>query len=250
MSLLQNLALRTRLLRLALTKRFVYHDIVAIAESYGPKIADVCGNIEPVELTSRLAAHHNIPTADFSALRSEDLIMEHGHTVYWSSEPSAARFLGRLALVHQARTVIEVGCFIGWTTAHIATALRQLGRGGRVHYLDCDAGNLANATANLRRTSLDPWTIPHQGSSLDPAVLAKLPARADIIFIDTTHAYDQTRAEIDHYGSRIAADGCLVLHDSISMPGVRRAVQDVRGRFDVCTFATERSNGVTVLLPR
>jgi len=250
MSIRSNLAVRLRLMRLALTKRFVYHDIVAMAEAYGLKIADVRGNVGPLDLWARCATAPEGVLPDFSPLAAAEIIREDNHTVNWSSEPSVARFLGQLAAARRSGVVLEIGSFIGWTTAHIACGLRHAGADGRVHYLEFDRAYLERATATLRSLGLASWTVPHHGDSLDPAVQARLPRAADIIFIDTTHAYEQTRAEIAHYRTRLGVGGCLVLHDSVSLPGVRRAVFEVRDEFEMCTFATERSNGVTVMFPR
>jgi len=251
MSSLTNLKCRLKLLKLALFKRFVYDDIDRIAVARGLKHSDIIGTVGPLELIAKLRANPvDRPVPDFSRLRTEELIIEHGWTVNWSSEPSVARFMGQLAYACRATTVLEIGCFIGWTTAHIATALRSVGGSARVHYLDYDEETLARATAALSRTGLADWGVPHHGGSLDPVVQAKLPRHADIIFIDTTHDYEQTRDEIHYYTGHLAPGGCLVLHDAIRYPGVRRAIHEGQGRFDICTFATERGNGVSVLIPK
>ncbi len=245
-----NLAARLRLLRLALFKRFIYDDILEMAADYGPPIGDVRGNLGPAELLARISDRSEFTVADFPELTADRIIVEEGETINWSSEPSVARFLGHLTVLKRAATVLEIGCFIGWTTSHIAAALRLLGPEGRVHYLEADSRHLATATSNLQRLGLQSWAVPHLGLSTDPQALAGLPAQADIVFIDTTHQFEQTCAEIESYAPRLAPRGCLVLHDSISIVGVRRAVEHMRDRFDVATFATERSNGVSVLVPR
>jgi hypothetical protein len=40
------------------------------------------------------------------------------------------------------------------------------------------------------------------------------------------------------------------MHDSIGLPGVRRSLEELPDHFRRLTFATERSNGVTVLQNR
>jgi hypothetical protein len=86
------------------------------------------------------------------------------------------------------------------------------------------------------------------GKSLGPAVVASLPNKIDSPFIDTSHTYRDTLDEILLYSSRVEEVGCMVLHDSVSFRSVRRAIAEMSGKFRVLTFATESSNGISVLL--
>ncbi len=244
-----NLRPRLQLIRTALLRRFIYPDIVAMAREYGISINDVCADVEPFELAA-LAAGTLLPGPDFSVLRESEFTDTEAYTEGWSSEPSVGRFLGRLAAARQGAVIVELGCFVGWTTAHLALALARQVPAGRLHYLDNEPRFLEAATANLRRLGLDGLGVPYLGMSTDPRVQQRLPAQADIVFIDTSHSYVDTLVEIDHFGARLRPRGCLVLHDSLSAPGVRRAVFERRDRFRVATFATERSNGLTILWPR
>jgi predicted O-methyltransferase YrrM len=106
---------------------------------------------------------------------------------------------------------------------------------------------LDKTVANLRRHSLDTLVVPIRGMSLDSAVLAAVPLKVDLVFLDTSHAYPDTLQEILAYTPRLAPDGVLVMHDSISIAGVRRSLEELPDRFHRLTFATERGNGVTVL---
>ncbi len=240
---------RLRLLRTALTRRFIYADVVAMSERYGLSIRDVCADVEPFELAD-LTQGGKPPGLDFSALREAEFTATESYATGWSSEPTVGRFLARLTVARKARVVLELGCFVGWATAHIATALSRHVPDGRIHYLDHNPRYLSAATANLRRLGLDGLGVPHLGLSTDPRIQQSLPAKADIIFIDTSHDYEPTLQEIDHFGARLTPGGCLVLHDSLSAAGVRRAVHERRAAFRVATFATERSNGISVLWPR
>jgi predicted O-methyltransferase YrrM len=240
---------RLRLLRTALTRRFIYTDVVSMAERYGLSIRDVCADVNPFEL-SDLASGSPVSGPDYSALQESDFTATESYAAGWSSEPSVGRFLGRLVVARQATVVIELGCFVGWSTAHLALALRGHSRPGQVHYLDFNPRYLAAATANLRRLGLEAQGVPHLGLSTDPLIQQALPDKADIIFIDTSHDYSGTLQEISHFGARLKPGGCLVLHDSLSASGVRRAILENRHKFRVATFATERSNGITVLWPK
>jgi len=250
MSLLNNLRVRGRLLRAALTRRFVYPDVVSLALEHGHlPVVDVAADLEPFAFFEHVAGDGAMPRVDFTALASL-AVEESETTAEWTSERGTAEFVARLAALMRAQTVFEIGCFTGYTTAHLATVLHAANRDGRLHYLDFDAAHLAKAAARLRQLQLDHLATPHRGRSTDPAVLAALPATADLVFIDTTHGYEDTRDEIALYGRRLAPRGLLVLHDSIRFPGVRQAIGEVRAAYRVFTFATERGNGLTVLVPR
>lgn len=57
------------------------------------------------------------------------------------------------------------------------------------------------------------WTFI-QGSDLDPSTLERLPKQADIVFVDTSHDYQQTKAELNVYKWRVRPGGRIVLHDT------------------------------------
>lgn len=60
----------------------------------------------------------------------------------------------------------------------------------------------------------DRWTFI-QGDDLDPETLAQLPrGTVDIVFIDTSHVYEQTVAELNVYRWRVRRGGRIVLHDT------------------------------------
>ncbi len=245
-----NLRDRWFLVRTALTRRFIYPDVVKFATAYGIRLADAAGNLDPFDLVAR-ASGGEPGGPGFESLSQERFDSDQpAATREWSSEPSVARCLGRMVVAMNAQTVIEVGCFVGWTTAHLAMALQQRGGDCQLHYVDSDSGCLARATRNLEQCGLTQGTMPHRGLSTDPELLARLPPVADLIFIDTTHEYRLTCAEIELYSQRLSPRGCLALHDALSAPGVRQAVWERRERFDIHTMTTERSNGLAFLFPR
>jgi predicted O-methyltransferase YrrM len=157
------------------------------------------------------------------------------------------RFLSELVFYRKPAVVVELGCFVGWASAHLAMAL-QANDKGKLYCVDCDQKNLDATMTNLKRLGLDEVTSPLLGKSAEPTVVAGLPNKIDILFIDTSHTYRDTLDEILLYCSRIGETGCMVLHDSISFPGVRRAISEMSGKFRILTFATESGNGISVLV--
>lgn len=248
MSLRSNLSDRLRLLRVALTRRFIWSDLTAMVKAHGFELRDVRANTHPFRFAEAFPGTRPAPAFAERLGRGEDFLL--AQTFAWNSEPSVSEFLGELAFRQRPAVVVELGCYVGWSSAHLALGLQAAGNGGRLWCVDPDERFLAAARENLTRRSLAENVTFVQGLSLDAAVLAALPAAIDLLFLDTSHEYSPTLQEIATYAPRLSPGGCLVLHDSISQDGVRRAVCDHWNTFECLTFATEYGNGVTVLRRR
>lgn len=57
------------------------------------------------------------------------------------------------------------------------------------------------------------WTFIH-GSDMDAAVSSQLPVGVDVLFIDTSHHYEHTVAELDTYAAFVKPGGVILLHDT------------------------------------
>lgn len=236
------------LLRASLTRPLRIDHVLNRALDTATLSADaLVGTLEPFDLLKRLAPPGSAELLDFGTIRHEDITPYHG-APNWSSERNAAEFVGRLAAFMRAKTVVELGCFIGYTTAHIATALKTCN--GHVYFVDLEKRAVEATRANLERMGLAQFGTPLVGPSCDSTMMAQLPAEINLAFIDTSHGYDDTVQEIETYGRRLSAGGCLVLHDTVRCPGVRIAVDRARRAFDLFTYATEGGNGVSVLVPK
>ncbi|MDX6766278.1 MAG: class I SAM-dependent methyltransferase [Candidatus Methylacidiphilales bacterium] len=242
-----NISARLHLLRIALTRRFIWNDVTALAREYGMDYQDVIGNTGPLDLAGMLTKTQTKQRMPVD-LGDPEAFTPQGAPGHFHSEPSVSRFLYQLALSIPAQTIIELGCFTGWSTAHLALAIQQTG--GKVWALDPCHRYLDAAHANLKRHQLEGWATWVEGTSLDPSVMEQLPPQAQLIFLDTSHAYPDTRDEILAYAPRLAPGGFLVLHDAVSAPGVRRSLVELKDRFDIHVFASERGHGVAVLRPR
>lgn len=108
-------------------------------------------------------------------------------------------------------TVIELGVRSGVSSAAWLYGLSKTG------------GHLWSVDIDPRPYDCDGWTFI-QGDDLDPSVYTQLPDEADIVFVDTSHTFDQTCAEIDLYLSR--AKHWMLFHDTDAGPdfGVRPAL--------------------------
>lgn len=248
----KNIQTRLRLLHNAFFRRYVWSDIIAMVHEHGLEYRDIVADVEPLEFAryafGNMRAPANSPPAFEKQLGSSKDFTPAGAPEYYNSEPSVGRFLGQLVYYRKPANVVELGCFVGWTSAHLALALKAEGQSGSLYCVDGNQGYLDTALANLKRLGLDRKATFVKGFSLDEAVLAKLPHEIDVLFIDTAHHYPETLNEIKAYAPRMAIGGCIVLHDSLCWPGVRRSLIELACQFRVLTFATEKGNGVTVLL--
>lgn len=100
-----------------------------------------------------------------------------------------------------AQHVIELGTRSGVSTVAWLHGLEQTG--GRLTSIDLDPGPDLDA---------EQWTFI-QGDDLDPRIVAELD-EADIVFIDTSHHYRQTLAELNVYRHLVRPGGRMLLHDT------------------------------------
>ena len=142
-----------------------------------------------------------------------------------------------ITLARQAKTVIEWGVRGGVSTWALLDGLPEDGHLWSVDIIDCVVPP---------RVSEDPrWTFL-VGDDLDPAIQAQLPSEADLIFIDTSHTYEQTVAEL-----ALAAQltSKIALHD-YALDEVKRAVDEFCVREGWHVAIHERSQwGFAVLEP-
>lgn len=101
-----------------------------------------------------------------------------------------------------AQHVIELGTRTGVSTVAFLHALT--GTGGHLTSIDIDERPVIG--------DHDHWTFI-QGDDLDPAITAKLDP-AEIVFIDTSHLYDQTLHELNVYRWLVKPGGLILLHDT------------------------------------
>lgn len=101
-----------------------------------------------------------------------------------------------------AKHVVELGTRTGVSTTAWLYALAQTD--GRLTSVDIDARPDIG--------DFDHWTFI-QGDDLDPYVVSQL-ERADIVFIDTSHHYEQTLSELHVYRWLVRPGGRIVCHDT------------------------------------
>jgi len=108
----------------------------------------------------------------------------------------------------QKPVVVELGTRSGNSTAALLAAAEQAG--GQVWSVDNDP---AVSPAVFPWGEHPAWHFT-LGDSVSPEVLSVLPERIDVLFVDTSHTYEQTLAECHAWIPRIVAGGIALFHDT------------------------------------
>ncbi|MGL4420079.1 MAG: O-methyltransferase, partial [Gemmataceae bacterium] len=180
----------------------------------------------PPELTA--ARHRDDPTMGYVA----------------SSEPEVARTLYGLARLTQARRIVEVGVWQGYTTQFLAAALAP--NGGDLHLVDFSESAITDAATLAGRYS-NVAIHRHLGMSDAPATLAAVPNGCDLIFLDADHTEAGVAAELECWAPKLRPGGLIAVHDAVNIPGVCAAVNRfvAAGRSSI-TLATGRRSGLMI----
>lgn len=140
-------------------------------------------------------------------------------------------------LAAEARTVVEFGVRGGVSTWAILDGLPSHGRLWSVDVNPC--------TVPVRVAHDGRWTFL-EGDDLDPQIQAALPPRADLVFIDTSHEYQQTVAELAY---AVTLDPRrIVLHDYV-MQSVEQAASEFCQRESWRLVDNELPFGLATLEP-
>ena len=134
-------------------------------------------------------------------------------------------YLRDVVIERNAQHVIELGTRTGVSTVAFLAGLESTG--GRLTSIDIEPGPDLGEQPQ--------WTFI-QSDDLDPRLIGRLDP-ADIVFIDTSHHYNHTAAELRIYSQLIRRPGLILCHDvelrnPLGAPPfppfpVRRAVIDV-----------------------
>ena len=127
----------------------------------------------------------------------------------WSDIQEYLPFLHETARGYAGVRVLELGSRKGNSTlAFLAAAAAA---GGRVW-----SGDITDVTRNpeVRPWASAPgWTFIC-GDDTDPAVQARFPGEVDVFFLDTSHEYEHTLAELRAYMPRVTPGGVALFHDT------------------------------------
>lgn len=103
-------------------------------------------------------------------------------------------------------SVIELGTRTGESTAAFLAAADAVD--GHVWSVDITKPRVPQWWYDSPR-----WSV-HVGDDLAPAAAEFAPPVVDVLFIDTSHAYDHTLAELEAFTPRVRPGGVVLLHDT------------------------------------
>jgi len=129
--------------------------------------------------------------------------------------PAQAKMLHRLARVHGARSVLELGTLGGYSTIWLARALPAE---GRLITLELDPGHARVAAANVERAGLAGLIDIRVGPAIDSLreLIAEGAGPFDLIFID---ADKQGTPEYFEHALALARPGSLIVTDNVVRDG-------------------------------
>ena len=102
--------------------------------------------------------------------------------------------------------VLELGVRTGTSTSALLAAVAAVG--GHLWSVDIYPPQVPSWWADT-----DYWSLT-VGDDLAEAVVNTAPTEVDVLFIDTSHAYEQTLAELRTYVPRVRAGGIVFCHDT------------------------------------
>jgi predicted O-methyltransferase YrrM len=133
--------------------------------------------------------------------------------------------LAMLVIEFGLQEIVEIGTREGNSTIALLEAARTIG--GRVFSVDVEPCWAARERVEALGLA-EGWVFKrHNALALTDA---DVPHPIDLLFIDTFHLYSQTLSELRKFLPFVRPGGWIVLHDSVSFPGVSKAVLDALHR--------------------
>jgi predicted O-methyltransferase YrrM len=114
-----------------------------------------------------------------------------------------------LARANELMSMVELGCFIGNTTAVLARAAQK--NNGHVWAIDndYDGGSIERSKRHIECAGLENYVTFVKGNSWESPV----PRWADLVFVDAQHDFDAVDRDWCSWGSRVAPGGYMFFHD-------------------------------------
>lgn len=138
--------------------------------------------------------------------------------------------------------VLELGVRGGVSTSALLAGVEE--RGGMLYSVDINCNCWGSVQPHPQ------WKFVC-ADSLDEEKLdaVGLPEQLDLLFIDTTHTYARTVAELELWGERVRAGGLILLHDTDNpgTPGVREAILEYCLKNDLLFWLYPGSHGLGVI---
>jgi predicted O-methyltransferase YrrM len=150
----------------------------------------------------------------------------------WSDIQEYLPFLHEQARSRPGCRVLELGARRGNSTLAFLAGCAESGG----HVTSCDIDDVRRFPDGIGPFGASPrWTFT-RGDDMDQTVQSLLPAQVDVLFLDTSHEYEHTLAELRVYVPRVVPGGVALFHDTNVMgwPGYRwdRDISPVHAALD------------------
>jgi len=129
----------------------------------------------------------------------------------WNDIQDHMQFMHDTVLGYEYPVVIECGVRTGNSTAALLSATVKAG--GHMWSCDINSREAAPYPYPEEWTGIPEWTFV-AGDSVAPETLRQMPRECDVLFLDTSHTYDQTLAELRAYVPLVKKHGIVLLHDT------------------------------------
>lgn len=150
--------------------------------------------------------------------------------------------------------VVQLGHFAGYSTLMIGFCFVNSHSPGRMVSIDLDPKITKYTEAWIERAGLDTKIRLFCGDSADPQLadqaIDELEGGPELIFLDSSHAYEHTLRELDLWYPLLEPGGLILLHDvsqfatqydATNEGGVRRALDEWSERNDAEVISINRS---------
>jgi caffeoyl-CoA O-methyltransferase len=171
------------------------------------------------------------------------------------SPPVTYRLLEFLIVASGARTVLEIGTFIGVSALYLA---RSLPPGGKVVTFERFDQFAAIARENFSRNRMEDRIQLIEGDAMESLKSLPKSEKFDLMFIDgNKERYDEYFAELEPRLNRpgiVVIDDCLFNGDALSTTpssekgrGVRRVLEVISKRDDLLRLVLPVANGILIV---
>jgi predicted O-methyltransferase YrrM len=145
-----------------------------------------------------------------------------------------------LAVEHGFQRVLELGTRKGESTTALLLAAKQ--NNGHVTSIDIDA--CLDARQAVEKLNLsDYWTFMQHDD-----LQVEWTEPIDLLFIDTSHTYEQTLKELEKFEPHVREGGTIIMHDIVADPPVHDAIMHyITGRNGLRLYRYINNNGLAII---
>lgn len=165
-------------------------------------------------------------------------------------------FLYKMVLKTNAQKIVELGTRDGNSTCALVIGAAQTGG----HVVSVDHGKGAEYAGepptwdSLAQTSAlitsklglgNFWTFVVKD---DVDFAREYHDEVDLLFIDTSHSYEQTKRELEAWGTKVVNRGLIVIHDTVSFPEQNKAIWEFLDLYPSSDFVEHKNcNGLGII---